>query len=75
MRVGGARARPTLMKRKRHTLEEIIKKLREASGLLAAGKDVQEACRTLGVSAATYPRWKSRYGGVKKGALQAAAQI
>jgi hypothetical protein len=44
------------MKRKRHTPEEIIKKLREASGLLAAGKHVREACRTLGVSAATYQR-------------------
>ena len=58
------------MKRKRHTPEEIIKKLREASGLLAAGQDVQEVCRTLGVSAATYQRWKSHYGGVKKDALK-----
>ena len=63
------------MKRKRHAPEEIIKKLREASGLLAAGQDVQEACHTLGGSAATYQRWKSHYGCVKKGALQAAARI
>jgi len=31
---------------------------------------VQEVCRSLGVSAATYQRWKSHYGGVKKGALK-----
>ncbi len=58
------------MKRKRHTPEEIIKKLREASGLLAAGKSVKEACRALGVSAATYQRWKTHYGGVKKDAIK-----
>ena len=58
------------MKRKRHTPEEIIKKLREAEGLLAAGKSVEEVCRVLGTSAATYQRWKSQYGGVKKDALK-----
>jgi hypothetical protein len=42
------------MKRKRHTPEEIIKKLREAGGMLAAGKNVEDVCRALGVSVATY---------------------
>ena len=54
------------MKKKRHTPEEIIKKLREAEGLIAAGKGVDGAARTIGVSVATYQRWKSHYGGVKK---------
>ena len=58
------------MKRKRHTGEEIIKKLREAGGMLAAGRNVEEVCRALGVSAATYQRWKSHYGGIKKDALK-----
>ena len=58
------------MKRKRHTPEEIIKKLREAESLLAAGKSVEDACRALGVSTPTYHRWKSQYGGVKKDALK-----
>jgi transcriptional regulator with PAS, ATPase and Fis domain len=65
IRVGGARAPLDLMKRKRHTGEEIIKKLREA-----AGRNVEEVCRALGVSAATYQRWKSHYGGIKKDALK-----
>jgi putative transposase len=58
------------MKRKQHTPEEIIKKLREANGLLAAGKSVEEACRAPGVSAATYQRWKAHYGGVNKDAIK-----
>jgi putative transposase len=70
MRVGGARAPLNLRKRKRHTGEEIIKKLREAGGMLAAGRNVEEVCRALGVSAATYQRWKSHYGGIKKDALK-----
>lgn len=59
-----------LMKRKRHSPEEIIKKLRAASESLAAGKSVEEVCRMLGVSMATYQRWKSHYGGMKKDALK-----
>jgi hypothetical protein len=31
------------MKRKRHTAEEIIKKLREAAGIIAGGKSVEAA--------------------------------
>ena len=58
------------MKRKRHTPEEIIKKLRAAGEILAAGKSVEEASRVMGVSVATYQRWKSQYGGVKKDALK-----
>ena len=52
------------MKRKRHTPEEIIKKLRTAEEALAGGKNVEEACRMFAVSMATYQRWKSQYSGV-----------
>ena len=58
------------MKKKRHTPEEIIKKLREGEGLIAAGKGAEVAVRAIGVSVATYQRWKSRYGGMKKDALK-----
>jgi transposase-like protein len=40
------------------------------AGCWAAGKSVEEACRALGVSAATYQRWKLNYGGVKKDAVK-----
>lgn len=59
-----------IMKRKRHTAEEIIKKLRVIGELLAGGKSVEEGCRGSGISVATYQRWKSQYGGMKKDALK-----
>ncbi len=34
------------MKRKRHNPEQIIKKLREADGMLASGKTIGQAFRT-----------------------------
>ena len=49
------------MKRTRHTPEQIIRKLREAERLLASGKDVEEVCRSLGISVQTYQRWKAQY--------------
>jgi len=54
------------MKRKRHTPEEIIKKLREAATLLAGGQSVEEVCKKLEVSPPTYHRWKEQYGGAKE---------
>ena len=54
------------MKQKRHTPEEIIKKLREAATLLAGGQCVEEVCKKLEVSAPTYHRWKEQYGGAKE---------
>lgn len=54
------------MKRKRHSEEEIIRKLREAAGLIAAGKSAEEAARQIGVSVQTYHRWKTQYGGAKE---------
>ena len=42
------------MKRRRHTPEQIIRKLREADRLLAEGKEIAEIAKTLEVSEATY---------------------
>lgn len=54
------------MKRKRHTPEEIIKKLREAATLLAGGHGIEEVCKKLEVSPPTYHRWRQEYGGAKE---------
>ena len=54
------------MKRKRHTPEEIIKKLRKAAALLAGGQGVEEVCKKLEVSPPTYHRWKEQYEGAKE---------
>jgi len=53
------------MKRKRHTVEEIVRKLREAQADLAGGLDVARVCQKLGVSEQTYYRWQKEYGGIK----------
>lgn len=58
------------MKRKRHSAEEIVKKLREAAIEQEKGNEVGEVCRTLGISIATYHRWKTQYGGMGKEALK-----
>ena len=54
-----------MMKTKRHTAEQIIRKLREAETMHATGKSVGEVVQKLGVSEQTYYRWKQRYGGMK----------
>ena len=53
------------MKRRRHTPEQIIRKLREADRLLAVGREVPEVAKALEVSQATYHRWRAQYGGLK----------
>ena len=53
------------MKRRRHTPEQVIRKLRVADALLAEGKDVGEVARALEVSEQTYHRWRNQYGGMK----------
>jgi transposase-like protein len=52
-------------RRKRHTPEQIIGKLREADALLNAGQSVAQVIQHLGVSEATYHRWRNQYGGMK----------
>jgi putative transposase len=53
------------MKRRRHTPEQVIRKLREAERLLGEGKTIPEAAKELGISEQTYHRWRNRYGGMK----------
>ncbi len=52
-------------RRRRHTPEQIIRKLREADRLLAEGADLAAVARHLEVSEATYHRWRNQYGGLK----------
>jgi len=51
--------------RKRHTAEQIIGLLRQAEVDLAQGRSVGEICRGLGISEASYYRWRLEYGGLK----------
>jgi putative transposase len=53
------------MARRRHTPEQIVRKLPEADRLLGERADVAEVCRQLQVSEATYHRWRAQFGGMK----------
>ena len=52
-------------RRRRHTPEQVIRKLREADRLLGEGQDVAVVCKQLEVSEQTLHRWRAQYGGLK----------
>ena len=52
-------------RRKRHSAEQIVKKLRDADVMLNGGKSVEEVLKMVEVSEATLARWRSQYGGMK----------
>ncbi len=54
-----------MAKRKRHTPEQIIQKLREVEVLLGQGSTVAEAVRQIEVTQQTYYRWREEYGGLR----------
>lgn len=50
--------------------EQIVRKLRQAEAELAAGASVLEVARRLGISEATFHRWRNHYGGMKADAMK-----
>ncbi len=56
--------------KKRYTPEQIVRKLREAHAELAAAASVPEVARRLGISEATFHRWRKQYGGMKADAMK-----
>jgi transposase-like protein len=54
-----------MMKRTRHTPEQVIRKLRDADRMLAEQKSIAEIAKELGVSENTYHRWRNQFGGMK----------
>ena len=46
---------------KRHSPEQVVRKLREAERLLAEGTDLAAVCRQLEISVQTYQRWRSQF--------------
>ena len=53
------------MKRRRHTPEQVVRKLREAERMLAEGKTIPEVAKELEVSEHTFHRWRAQYGGMR----------
>lgn len=57
------------MARRRHSDEDVLKLLREIELKLTAGDDVASACRSVGISDATYYNWRKRFGGMGRSQL------
>ena len=53
------------MTRRRHTPDQIIRKLAEGNKLLAGGTELDEVCRHLQIAESTWHRWIAQYGGMK----------
>lgn len=58
------------MKKKKHTPEQIIRKLRKVEALRAEGATVASAVKQIGVSEQTYYVWKRKYQGMDKKQLR-----
>jgi transposase-like protein len=50
--------------RKRHSPEQVVRKLALADRVLGEGKDVADVCRELQVAEQTYDRWRNQFGGL-----------
>ena len=53
------------MKRKKHTPEQIVTKMRQAQMEIGKGATVDQVSRKLGITEQTYYRWKREYGGME----------
>jgi putative transposase len=53
------------VKRRRHTPEQIVRKLREADRLLSEGMELPEVAKALEVSEQTYHRWRAQFGAMQ----------
>jgi putative transposase len=58
-----------MMARKRHSDEDILKLLREIEVRRASGRDVATACRSAGISDATYYTGRKKFGGMGRSQL------
>jgi putative transposase len=52
-------------RRRRHTPEQIIRKLAEGNRLQAGGMGLDDVCRQLEIAESTWHRWLAQYGGMK----------
>ena len=53
------------MSQKRHSVDQIIAKLRRADILLGKDTKVPEICKQLEIAEQTYYRWRQKYGGMQ----------
>jgi len=55
----------SVKRRKRHSPEQIVRKLRDAEAMLNGGQDLSSVLQAMEVSEATLHRWRAQYGGMK----------
>jgi len=53
------------MRRRRHSPEQIIRKLQQADAMLSLGKTIGQVVQVLEISEQTFHRWRNQYGGMK----------
>ncbi len=53
------------MSQKRHSVDQIVAKLRKADVELGKGKKTPEVCKSIAISEQTYYRWRQKYGGMQ----------
>ena len=58
------------MARKRYSDEDVLNLLRQIELSLSSGSSIEIACRSAGISDATYYNWRKRYGEMGKSQLQ-----
>ena len=58
------------MRRKKHTPEQIVEKLRKADILLGQGSSISAVVQALEITQATYYRWRKDYGGADRNQLR-----
>lgn len=52
-------------RRRRHSPEQIVRKLRDVDAMLNSGKELSAVLQALEVSESTLERWRLQYGGMK----------
>ncbi len=52
-------------RRKRHTPDQIVAKLKDADALLSVGQSLAQVLQKLETTESTYHRWRAQYGGMK----------
>jgi len=60
---------------KRHSPEEIVRKLRECDRITADGGTIARAAHAIGVTQATYARWRRSYGGLESQQVRRLKQL
>ena len=63
------------MKRRNHSPERIVRMLRQADAKIVTGSTIEQICKELGISDATYYNWRKNYGKMRLDQLKQLKQL